>query len=456
MEIKLYNTLTRKKEIFKPISDKNVGIYTCGPTVYWYQHIGNLRTYIFEDTLKRTLIYNGYKVKHVMNITDVEDKIIGKMQAEEKTLKEITKPFIETFLNDLKKLNIEKADYYPRATETIKEIVKLIETLLENGFAYKGDDGSIYFKVSKFKNYGKLSNLKRRKIKNGARVSSDEYGKEEAVDFALWKKVMPDEPSWPAPFGEGRPGWHIECSAMSMKYLGESFDIHCGAIDLIFPHHENEIAQSEAATGKNFVNFWIEGEHLLVDGKKMSKSLGNFYTLDDIEKRGFTPLAFRYLMLNARYSSKLNFTWRSLEDSQSALKHIYRKVQECKNDPIGYKEIEVDNKKIDEYKNNFREAINDDLDMPRALSIFFCVFDDIHLKNHQKLDILLDFDKIFGLDLNKIKVIEIPEEIKILLEQRKKARTEKDWQTSDSLRKKIEELGWLIEDTAAGPVLRKK
>src|SRR3989344_361800 len=308
MDIKLYNILSRKKEIFKPLKNKKAGLYTCGPTVYNPAHIGNLRTYIFEDVLKKILIYNGYGIKHVMNITDVEDKIIKKAQTEGKTLKETTGPFVKIFFEDIKKMNILKADAYPRATETIKEITRLIAVLLKNGYAYKGSDGSIYFDISKFKNYGLLSGLKTKKRKRDGRISADEYGKKEAVDFALWKAARPKEPSWPSPFGNGRPGWHIECSAMSMKYLGERFDIHCGAVDLIFPHHENEIAQSEAATGKKFVNYWIEGEHLLANGRKMSKSLGNFYTLRDIEKRGFNPLSFRYLILTSHYRSQLNFT----------------------------------------------------------------------------------------------------------------------------------------------------
>ncbi|MEK7481885.1 MAG: cysteine--tRNA ligase, partial [Patescibacteria group bacterium] len=316
--IKFFNTLTRKKQIFKPLYDKRVGLYTCGPTVYDYAHLGNLRTYIFEDILRRTLKYNGYKIKQVMNITDVEDKIIGKMRQENKKLPEITEPYTKIFFGDLKKLNIEKAEVYPKATGHIKEMIVLIKKLMAKKIAYQGEDGSIYFNIAKFKNYGRLSQLKKRELKTGVRIFADEYNKEQAQDFVLWKAKKIGELFWPSPFGEGRPGWHIECSAMSVKYLGKTLDIHAGAVDLIFPHHENEIAQSEAAFGKKFANFWLHAEHLLVNGQKMAKSLNNFYTLRDLENknlprsdakhllRRFNPLAFRYLALTSHYRSKLN------------------------------------------------------------------------------------------------------------------------------------------------------
>ncbi|MDP3004405.1 MAG: cysteine--tRNA ligase, partial [Candidatus Azambacteria bacterium] len=321
MALKLYNILTRKKQLFKPLKDKIAGLYACGPTVYNYAHIGNLRTYIFEDILKRALEFNGYEVKYVMNITDVEDKIIRDSKKSKKNILDFVKPYEKAFFEDLKKLNIEKAYKYPKATRHIKEMIKIISALLKKGLAYKVDN-SIYFDIFKFKSYGKLSGLKSRELKVGARVDVDEYGKADAEDFVLWKAAKADEPSWGAPFGKGRPGWHIECSAMSMKYLGETFDIHAGAVDLIFPHHENEIAQSEGATGKPFVKYFIEGEHLLVDSKKMSKSLGNIFNLRDLEAKKFDPLAFRYLVLTAHYRSKLNFTWKSLEAAQNALKKL--------------------------------------------------------------------------------------------------------------------------------------
>ena len=321
--LKLYNTLVGKKQAFNPIKNRLVKIYTCGPTVYWYAHLGNLRTYIFEDILRRALKYNGYKIKQVMNITDVEDKIIKKAVSEKKNIFEITKPYTKIFFEDLKKLNIEKPEILPKATAHIKEMISMIEKLLEKGFAYKGEDGSIYFNVSQFKKYGRLSGLKKKELKIGARIASDEYKKEEAQDFVLWKSKKQNEPFWPSPFGKGRPGWHIECSAMSIKYLGENFDIHAGGVDLIFPHHENEIAQSEASTGKKFANFWLHGEHLLVNNQKMSKSLNNIYTLREIEQNKINPLAFRYLTLTSHYRSKLNFTLESLNASQNALNNLY-------------------------------------------------------------------------------------------------------------------------------------
>ncbi|MDO8443527.1 MAG: cysteine--tRNA ligase, partial [Candidatus Azambacteria bacterium] len=330
MAVKLYNFLTRKKETFKSLRPKQVGFYACGPTVYDYAHIGNLRTYIFEDILKRTLEYNEYKVNLVVNITDVEDKIIRESAKAGKSISDFVKPYEKAFFDDLKKLNIEKAWKYPKATKHIKEMLKIISALLKKGLAYESG-GSIYFALSKFKSYGKLSGLKNRELKTGARVDVDEYDKTNAEDFVLWKAAKNNEPSWNASFGKGRPGWHIECSAMSMRYLGETFDIHGGAIDLLFPHHENEIAQSEGATGKPFVKYFIEGEHLSVNGEKMSKSLGNIFNLRDLEAKKFEPLAFRYLALTAHYRSKLNFTWESLQASQNALNNLQEAVIKIKN-----------------------------------------------------------------------------------------------------------------------------
>ena len=329
--MKLYNTLTHKKESFKPIHKNWVGLYTCGPTVYNYAHIGNLRTYIFQDILRRTLEYGGYKVKHVMNITDVEDKIIRDAARAGKTIFAFTKTYMKAFKDDLKMLNIEPAWKFPKATGHIKEMITLIQTLLKKKIAYVAD-GSVYFSIHKFKSYGRLSGLKKRMLKVGVRIEADEYTKDNVQDFVLWKGAKPGEPSWPAPFGKGRPGWHIECSAMAMKYLGKSFDLHTAAVDLIFPHHENEIAQSQGATGKLFVKYWLHGEYLLVDGAKMSKSLGNVFTIRDIEARGFDALAFRYLVLGAQYRSKLNFTWEALGGSEKTLEKLYAFVRELKSE----------------------------------------------------------------------------------------------------------------------------
>jgi len=331
--IRVYNFLTRKKEVFRPLRKDWVGLYTCGPTVYNYAHIGNLRTYIFEDVLRRALEYAEYKVKHVMNITDMDDKTIRDAVAAKKSLKEFTAFYTKEFFKDLKSLNILPALEYPLATKHIPLMIKLIEKLLKKGLAYK-IGGSVYFDVSKFKYYGKLSRLKKRDLKIGARVDTDEYAKKSGEDFVLWKAKKENEPFWDSPFGKGRPGWHIECSAMSMKYLGASFDIHAGGVDLLFPHHENEIAQSEAATGKKFVKYFVEGEHLTVDGRKMSKSLGNIFTLRDLAKKGFNPLAFRYLVLGAHYRSRLNFTSESLKAAQNSLERLREFVRILNSSPV--------------------------------------------------------------------------------------------------------------------------
>ncbi len=443
MDVKFYNTLTRKKETFRPLENKKVGLYTCGPTVYDRAHIGNLRTYIFEDVLKRVLIFNGYKVKHVMNITDIEDKIIKKMRAEKKSLPEITEPLIKLFFDDLQKLNIKKADSYPRATKSIKDIVRLINILFKKGFAYKGEDGSVYFKISKFKNYGRLSGLKNRRIKSGSRVSADEYGKEEAVDFALWKTAKPNEPSWPSPFGPGRPGWHIECSAMSMKNLGKSFDIHAGAVDLIFPHHENEIAQSEAATGKKFVNFWLHGNFLNFKGEKISKSKGGLYTISELEKKGFSPLAYKYLCLTTHYRKSLEFSLTTLKNSQNAYERLKNILGVLKNDG-----------KINEkYLAEFEKAVNDDLNMPQALAVFWRLLRD--RKALGKIATIHKMDKIFGLGLSKIKKVEVPGEIKKLVDRREQWRREKNWTEADKIRQSLEKNGWMVKDTNAGPEITK-
>ena len=482
--IKFYNTLSRKKQPFKPLNNKAVKIYACGPTVYDFAHIGNLRTYIFEDILRRTLEYNGYKIKQVMNITDVEDKIIKKAKAEKKDIFEITKPYTKIFFSDLKKLNIEKSEFYPKATEHIKEMVGLIKKLIAKRFAYRGEDGSIYFSISKFQNYGKLSQLKKRQIKIGARISADEYKKEEARDFVLWKtktrcekcesmrmpriifKIIKSEPAWWSPWGWGRPGWHIECSAMAMKYLGETLDIHAGGVDLIFPHHENEIAQSEAVTGKKFVRYWLHSEHLLVDNQKMSKSLGNIYPLEELEKRGFNPLAFRYLVLTSHYRSKLNFTWESLEAAQNAINNLNNELRimfSPKANPRRvYYELPAkqkiktnsDKNLITNYEKKFLFVINDDLNTPKAIALIWQIIKDRQLANISKKKLVLEFDKALGLGLKSVKAVKsvkIPQKIKQLAAQREKLRTNKQFIQADALRKQIEELGYIIEDTSYEP-----
>ncbi len=450
-KLTLYNTSSKKKEIFKPFRGKKVGLYTCGPTVYDYAHIGNLRSMIFYDILRRTLKYNSYKIRQVMNITDIEDKIIRKAKQEKKKESEITKKFTKIFFDDIGKLNIEKAEAYPRATDNIKEIISLIGKLLKKGYAYQGDDKSVYFDINKFKKYGALSDLKKREIKIGARISSDEYDKKQAQDFVLWKARKQGEPFWKSPWGEGRPGWNIECSAMSIKYLGSPIDIHAGGVDLIFPHHENEIAQSEAATGKKFVRYWVHGEHILVNAKKMSKSLGNFYILRDLDKKGFNPLVFRYLVLTTHYRSKLNFTWKSLNAAKEALNNLLGKISEIENKTLGTTMHSSKQKDyFDLYKQKFLEYINDDLNAPKALSLIWKVLKDTKLSPTAKKQLVLDFDKVFGLNLKVIKPAVIPDKIKKLANRREQLRNNKQFIKADALRKEIEKLGYKIEDTKHG------
>lgn len=464
--MKIYNTLTRKKEEFKPISGKNIKMYICGPTVYDFAHIGNLRTYINEDLLRRTLIYSGYKVNQVMNITDIEDKIIKRAINEKKNFKDITKKYEKSFFDDLKKLSIEPVEHTPHATDlkVIKRMIEIIQKLLDKGFAYKSDDGSVYFSIKKFKDYGKLSGVDLLGTKEGARVSQDEYGKENPQDFALWKAKKEGEPSWPAPFGEGRPGWHIECSAMSTMILGETIDIHAGAVDLIFPHHENEIAQSEAFTGKPFVKYWFHPEHLLVEGKKMSKSLGNIYTLDEIcKKYSVEPLAFRMLCLQSHYRDKLNFTEKSIKAAQNTLNGLRNELIRI-SQTTNTKQNKLDvSGWANEAKEKFEAVLDDDLNMPAALASVFDFIKTINIaseslnkkQSKELLNYFYDIDKVLGVGLKDIKTEKIPEKIKKLADDREKARKEGDYTKSDKIRAEIEKLGYAIEDTKNGPVTRK-
>ncbi len=447
MPLRLYNTLTRKKEVFKPIEKGKVGIYVCGPTIYNYVHIGNLRAYIFADILRRYFEFSKYSIKEVMNLTDVDDKTIRDSQKEGKSLREFTEKYEKGFLEDIKSMNIEMPEVMPRATEHIKEMVVLIKNLLEKGVAYKTEDG-IYFSIKKFKNYGKLSKIKLEKLKTGAskRISKDEYDKKSVNDFVLWKFHTEEDGKvfWNTEIGKGRPGWHIECSAMSMKYLGKTFDIHAGGVDLIFPHHENEIAQSEAATGKQFVRYWLHNEWILVDGKKMSKSLGNFYNLKDIIKKGYSPLELRYFYLTKIYRQQLNFTWKNLGSAKNAYQRLKNIISEVKDD----KKI---NKK---YLKEFENAISNDLDTPKALQVLWKFLRDE--KANGKIGTIRKIDGIFGLELLKKKKIEVPKEIKKLIDEREEFRKKKDWKNADELRKKINKLGYIIDDTKEGVKVEKK
>ncbi|MFN4226739.1 MAG: cysteine--tRNA ligase [Candidatus Ratteibacteria bacterium] len=455
--IKFYNTLTRKKEDFYPIEDKVVRMYTCGPTVYDFAHIGNFRAYVFEDLLHRFLEYIGYKVIRVMNITDVDDKTIKGAKREGMSLKEYTDIYIKYFLEDIETLRLKKPDFLPRATEHIKEMVELIKKLLDKGYAYY-KDGSIYFSISKFPSYGKLSGIDLSQIKIGARIDADEYEKEDVKDFVLWKKAKEEEGVyWETEIGKGRPGWHIECSAMSMKYLGETFDIHTGGVDNIFPHHENEIAQSECATGKKFVNYWLHCAHLLVNGEKMSKSKGNFYTLRDLLKKNYNPIAIRYLLLSTHYRDPLNFTEQSLKQAENTVRNyneFYQGLNICaleKYNPEIKKEIE-------KAKKGFIEGLSDDLNISPSLSSVFNFIKTVNIffskgdfgkENVKEVkNFIEDIDRVLCIIEKKEEFL--PEEIVNLIKEREKARKNKDFEKADKIREILKQKKIMLEDTPYG------
>ena len=466
MAIKFYNTLTYKKQIFKPLRNKRVGLYTCGPTVYNFSHIGNLRTYIFEDILQKTLEYNGYRVKRVMNITDVghltsdadtgEDKIELEAKKEKKSVWEITKFYTEAFLRDIKELNIIKPEIIIPATKTVDDQIKIIKILIDKKYAYETSK-VIYFNVAKFKNYNKLSRQQLRdKLVAARQEVIKDREKKHPADFVLWFKLAGRYKNhvmrWPSPWGLGFPGWHIECSAISRKYLGQPFDIHTGGVDHIGTHHTNEIAQSEAAFGKPLTKFWLHSEFLLIDESKMAKSEGNFITLDTLKKHGFDPLVFRYLVLTAHYRSKLNFTWKSLSSAQNALNNLRRIMADLKTTPPLLTRARLKKRLAEEFK----KYINDDLNTPRALALLWEIVKSQKLDLKTKYALITDFDKVLGLNLAKIKTEKIPAAILKLAKDRKKHRQEKNFTKADEFRKKIELLGWLIEDTPQGPKLKRK
>jgi len=448
--IKFYNTLTHRIEEFKPIKPGWVGMYTCGPTVYGPGHLGHARSYINFDLLKRVLISNGLQVTHVLNITDVHDDMIRRANELGISLEALAAKYIPLFQRDLRSLNILPADHYPRVTENIPEIIQVVKTLVDKGYAYVEKDGSVYFKVRRFKNYGQLSGIKLAEAKVGTRAVTDKYEKKQALDFALWKATKKDEPAWPSPWGQGRPGWHIECSVMSQKFLGQTIDIHAGAMDLKFPHHENEIAQSEAATGVKFVNFWFHGGLLTVDGQKMSKSLGNFIEMRQLVKKGFAPLAMRYLCLTAHYRSKLNFTWPSLQAAQTALRRLQSVVADLKTTN---RQVLSPEKlaKADAYQKRFTALINDDLKIPEALALVWEIVKS-NLPGYDKHDLLVDFDQVLGLRLTAQTKVQqkVPPAAMKLVAAREKLRQQQKWAAADKLRQQIESLGWQVKDTAAG------
>ncbi len=464
--LKLFNTLTRKKETFKPIRGKNVGIYTCGPTVYWYAHIGNLRTYLFEDVLKRVLLYNGYKVRHVMNITDVghltsdmdegEDKLVLALKREGKPLNrqsmiELAEYYTNVFKKDIVRLNILEPDIWCKATEHVKDMIELIKRIEKNGYAYKTNIGLIY-DTSRFKDYTKLGRLKLEDLKAGARVEVDPERRNPS-DFALWITNQPKHVmQWVSPWGNGFPGWHIECSAMSMKYLGEHFDVHCGGVDHIPVHHTNEIAQSEAATGRKWVNYWLHGEFLVMAKGKMAKSAGGIVTLQALTDKGFEPLDYRYFALNAHYRSILEFSWEGLEAAHNALKRLKDRVRVMVKNKGSKGKVYAA-----KYKKWFLKEVNDDLNMPKALAVVWGMLKDDKLGNIEKYSLLLDFDKVLGLSLGEIKPEEkMPTDVVRLAEQREDARNRKDWKKADWIRSEIEKKGYVVEDSTDGYLLKKK
>lgn len=455
--MKLYNTLSRRKEDFQTLDGKEARMYSCGPTVYNYAHIGNMRTYIFMDILRRVLKFNGYKIKGVMNITDVghllsdaddgEDKMVKAAKEQHKTPLEIADFYTKVFMNDLNSLNIDKPEYIVKATDHIEEMIDYVVALGEKGYAYEIEDG-IYFDIGKFKDYGKLSRINLEDQLAGSRVDINS-GKHHPADFALWKKAEANHiMQWESPWGMGYPGWHIECSAMSKKYLGDYFDIHTGGVDHIPIHHENEIAQNEALTGKKSVNFWIHGEFMLFDNGKMSKSLGNTYKIDDLIEKGYSPLEFRYFCLNAHYRKKLNFTFESLDASKIALGRLRAIVMQHKAS-----NVKTDAEIINKFHKEFNEAVSDDLNIPLALGILWTM-----LKEAPSIDIyneILIMDRIFGLSLDKEETVKdntdnIPSEIRKLAEDRIAAKKSKDFARADSIRKEITDKGYTIADTKEG------
>jgi cysteinyl-tRNA synthetase len=499
MALKLFNTLSRSVQEFAPLdpAQKKVGMYCCGPTVYDFAHIGNWRTFVFADLVRRTLEFSGYDVQHVMNITDIEDKIIKRVREQKTSLREFTGKFETAFLDDLKALNCKEPHVKPRATEYIAEIISLIEKLVARGIAYKANDGSVYFSITKYQgcgcNYGQLLKLNFDEMRAGERVSADEYEKESVADFALWKARVPDDGDifWPSPFGEGRPGWHIECSAMSMKVLGESFDLHLGGEDLKFPHHEDEIAQSEGATGKPFVKYWLHGAHLLVEGKKMSKSLGNYFTLRDLQAKGFTGREVRYLLLTAHYRETFNFTLDGLTGAKTALARIDEcvgKLRERASEILSLEKNAGNNAAVSLLP-LFTAALEDDLNISAAWGAVFEWVREINrrLAEHSLSPTaaemaLIEWNKVnsvLGLaerEFSSITFSEnfssqagaptsswgqkidgnlVPSEIAELVQTRTEAKKAKDFKRADAIREELKAKGWLIEDSPKGIKLKK-
>ncbi len=467
MTLTFYNSLSHRQQEFTPLVPSKAGLYTCGPTVYNFAHIGNFRAYVFEDLLKRTLRYCGYEVKHVMNLTDVDDKTIRNSQAAGMALRDFTQQYKDAFFADIKTLRIQPADVYPAATEHIPEMIELIKTLFDKGIAYQAEDKSVYFSIAKWPKYGQLLHIDRDSMRAGVRIKMDEYAKESVADFALWKAY--DEADgdvyWDSPWGKGRPGWHIECSAMSSKYLGKTFDLHCGGIDNLFPHHEDEIAQSEAANGCKFVNYWMHCAHLMVDGQKMSKSLGNFYTLRDVLAKGYTGREIRWVLIGTHYRQSLNFSFKALEEARTSLQRIDEFIKRLKERTADATAEDGVQEILDKAAAAFTAGLEDDLNISAALAALFdLIRDGNRLMDEGKLAgaaaakvlTLLDrFDTVLAV-FTPDEADSAPADIIAKAEARQAARKAKDFATADAIRKELDEAGWIIEDTPKGPRVKRK
>ena len=465
--LRFFNTLTRQVEDFKPFADDNVRMYMCGPTVWNFAHIGNFRTFIFGDLLRRYLKYKGYKLTHVFNLTDVDDRIINEAAKQQISIDEFTAPFIKAFWEDFDALGMERPEVTPRATHHIPEMIEIIAKLLENGHAYESE-GSIYYRISAFPDYGKLSRINfAGNIQGGSdRIDTDKYEKEDARDFALWKFVGPgEEPGWDAPFGRGRPGWHIECSAMSMKYLGETFDLHAGGMDLQFPHHENEIAQSEGATGKLFAKYWLHSEFLKIDDVTMSKSKGNFFTFRDLKEQGYSPLAMRYLLLSVPYSKQLNFTFEGLQGAESTvqrLRNFRRMVSEVPLPPGSEPDVSA---AVSRHRAGFESAMDDNLNTAAALAAVHDLVREVNTfadngrlladDRSSVIDAVKTFDSVLGIFGPEAADL-LDDEVEALIAERQQARHDRNFARSDEIRDELAERGIILEDTKTGLRWRRK
>jgi cysteinyl-tRNA synthetase len=461
--MRFYNTLTRSIDPFEPGEAGVVRMYTCGPTVYDFAHIGNFRTYVWEDLLRRTLEHHGLRVIQVMNITDIEDKILARMLAEHKSLDEVTEPFIAAFFEDLEILRVSPAEHYPRATHHVPEMIALGQRLTDRGLTYESQ-GSLYFRIGAFPGYGRLSGVEGREMRPGSRVDHDEYDKDDVRDFVLWKASRPGEPTWDSPFGPGRPGWHLECSAMSIRYLGETFDLHTGGVDNIFPHHENEIAQSEGATGQPFVRHWMHAAHLMVDGEKMAKSKGNFYTLRDLVAQGHDPRAVRMLLLETHYRTPLNFTFAALDKAAAEVRRLDDLSHRVSREPGGPGADPELDATIDDELAEFGAGLADDLNVSRALGAVFRLARAAHVAmdrgalptatRDRLMHALARIDAVLAVSARTEEALDA--QVEALIEARADSRKRRDWAGADRIRDDLASRGIVLEDTPSGTVWKRR